>query len=88
MAADVWELIAAGLSVVRGQDSRSRHRDMVRQAKLILEDQTTDRLPVIEDLAVELGSTTSRRSSRRKTGFSPSQWRLAGGLGAHDSGAE
>ena len=58
IAANVWELIAAVIGAVRGQGSRSRHLDVLRQAKLILEDQT-EGLPVIEDLAVELGLSPS-----------------------------
>jgi AraC-like DNA-binding protein len=77
IAASVWELIAAVLNAARRQGSHSRHHDVVRKAKIVLEDQT-EGMPVIEDLAAELGLSPShfQQLFKESTGFSPYQYHL------------
>lgn len=77
ITASVWELIAAVLNAVRKQGSRSRNHDVVRQAKLVLERQS-EGLPVIEDLAAEVGLSPShfQQLFKESTGFSPYQYHL------------
>lgn len=77
IAASVWELIAAVVSAAERQDSRSRHHDVVRRAKLVLEDQA-EGLPVIEELAAKLGVSPShfQQLFKSSTGLSPYQYHL------------
>ena len=77
IAASVWEILAAVLSASRRQESGGRHHELVRRAKHILEDQTAG-LPVIENLATDLGLSPSRFQQlfKEQTGLSPYQYHL------------
>jgi AraC-like DNA-binding protein len=77
IAACVWEILAAVLGAARRREKGSRQHDLVRQAKRMLEDRA-EGLPVIEDLASELGLSTSRFQHifKEHTGLSPYQYHL------------
>jgi AraC-like DNA-binding protein len=77
ISASVWEIVSAALSAARRRDSGSRQHELVRRAKLILEEQG-EGLPVIEDLAARLGLSSSHLQHLFKeyTGLSPYQYHL------------
>jgi AraC-like DNA-binding protein len=77
IAANVLEIIAAALSAARRQETGGRQYDLVRRAKLILENQM-ESPPVIEDVAAGLGLSPSRLRQlfKEHTGLSPYQYHL------------
>jgi AraC-like DNA-binding protein len=77
IVASVWEVIAAVLGAAKGRETYSRHHDLVRRAKVVLEDQR-EGLPVVEDLAASLGLSPTRFQHlfKKHTGLSPYQYHL------------
>ena len=77
LAASVWEILAAVLSAARMQQAGSRMHHLIRQAKSLLEDSGGE-LPVIADIAAQLGLSTSRlqHAFKQHTGLSPYQYHL------------
>jgi AraC-like DNA-binding protein len=77
IAASVWEILAAVLGAARRQATGSRLHELVRRAKMILED-PTESLPVIEDLAAALGVSPGylQHVFKEQTGLSPYQYHL------------
>jgi AraC-like DNA-binding protein len=77
LEASLWEIVASVLSAVRQRQTGGRRHDLVRRAKLILEEQTSG-LPVIEDIAARLSLSPSRFQHlfKEHTGLSPYQYHL------------
>ena len=77
LAASAWEILAAVFSAAREQQAGSRLHQLIRRAKLILEDQTQG-VPVVEEIAGELGLSVSRlqHAFKASTGLSPYQYHL------------
>lgn len=77
ITAVAWELISAVLGSVRRDDSRSRQHEVVRQAKVVLE-RHADGVPVIEELAADLGLSPGyfQQVFKQATGFTPYQYHL------------
>ncbi len=77
LAAGVWEILASMLSAVRTRQTGSRLHDLIRKAKLILEDHAGGDL-TIASVATQLGLSTSRFQHlfRQATGISPYQYHL------------
>jgi AraC-like DNA-binding protein len=77
IAVNVLEIIAAALSAARRQETGGRQYDLVRRAKMILENQM-ESPPVIEDVAAGLGLSPSRLRQlfKEHTGLSPYQYHL------------
>ncbi|SIO35366.1 AraC-type DNA-binding protein [Singulisphaera sp. GP187] len=77
LAASAWEILAAVLSAAQRQEVGSRAHDLVRRAKLILEEQR-EGLPVIAEVAAALGLSPSHLQHlfKQQTGQSPYQYHL------------
>jgi AraC-like DNA-binding protein len=77
IAASAWEIIAAVLSAARWRGTSSRQHELVRRAKLILEDQSKGP-PVMEEIAAELGLSLSHLQHvfKELSGLSPYQYHL------------
>jgi AraC-like DNA-binding protein len=77
IAASVWEILAAALGAARRQATGGRLHELVRRAKMILED-PTEGLPVIEDLAeaLEVSPSYLQHVFKEQTGLSPYQYHL------------
>ncbi len=77
IAASLWEIVAAVVCAVRVRQTSGRHHDLVRRAKMILENETGGG-PVVEGIAATLGLSTSRFQHlfKEQTGLSPYQYHL------------
>ncbi len=77
IAADTLGIIAAVLAAERNRWADSRACDLVRRAKVAIEEQT-ETLPVIENVADALGVSAGhlRRIFKQHTGLSPYQYHL------------